>query len=225
MSNMPTVTKNLLIVNVLAFFATYVLNGYGVNLNKLFGLHFFMASDFHFYQLFTYMFMHAGLEHIFFNMFAVWMFGRVLEQIWGAKRFLFYYIVCGIGAGLCQELVQYIEYMTTLSQYDGVTISGVVWQMADYLNLWNTVGASGAVYGILLAYGVLFPNSEMFIFPLPFPIKAKYFVIGYAAIELGLGLLRPGDSVAHFAHLGGMLFGFLLIMHWRKKRNDEQYYY
>ena len=110
MNNMPTVTKNLLIINVLVFLAGYALQGYGVDLDKMFGLHFFMASDFRVYQLFTYLFLHGGFTHLFFNMFAVWMFGRILEHVWGPKRFLFYYLVCGVGAGLCQELVQFIDY-------------------------------------------------------------------------------------------------------------------
>lgn len=227
MNNIPTITKHLLIVNVLVFFTSYVLQGYGVNLNTLFGLHFFLAPDFHFYQLFTYMFLHHDFLHLFFNMFAVWMFGRILEQVWGGKRYLFYYIVCGAGAGLCQELVQYIEYTSELAAYEGVRVNEIIISMGDYLNYWNTVGASGAVYGILLAFGMIFPNQEMFIFPLPMPIKAKYFVIGYAVIELLSGLSnRPGDQIAHFAHLGGMLFGWLLIMYWRKKNKDyEQLYY
>lgn len=227
MNNIPTVTKNLLIVNVLVYFTSYVLQGYGVNLNSLFGLHFFLASDFHFYQLFTYMFLHQGFMHLFFNMFAVWMFGRILEQVWGPKRYLFYYIACGVGAGLCQELVQYIEYASELAAYEGVRVNDIVIAMGEYLNYWNTVGASGAVYAILLAFGMIFPNQEMFIFPLPMPIKAKYFVIGYAVIELleGLGN-RAGDNIAHFAHLGGMLFGLVLILYWRKKNKDyEQLYY
>ena len=178
----------------------------------------FLASDFNLSQLISYMFMHANFQHIFFNMFAVWMFGRVLEQVWGPKRFLTYYLICGIGAGLIQELVQYLEYAFTLSNYDSVNlgIAGGIIPMEEYLNMMTTVGASGAVYGILLAFGMLFPNSQMFIFPLPFPIKAKYFVIGYAVLELFLGL-GGGDGVAHFAHLGGMLFGLILIIYWRKK--------
>jgi len=158
-------------------------------------------------------------------MFAVWMFGRVLEQVWGPKRFLTYYLICGIGAGLIQELVQYLEYAFTLSNYDSVNlgIAGGIIPMEEYLNMMTTVGASGAVYGILLAFGMLFPNSQMFIFPLPFPIKAKYFVIGYAVLELFLGL-GGGDGVAHFAHLGGMLFGLILIIYWRKKNGNQQFY-
>lgn len=226
MNNMLTVTKNLLIINALVFVAGYVLKGHGVDLNNMFGLHFILASDFRIYQLFTYMFLHGGFEHLFFNMFAVWMFGRILEQVWGPKRFLFYYLVCGVGAGLCQELVQYIDYMVELAPYSRVNMGGgFIIPMEEYLNYLNTVGASGAVYGILLAFGMLFPNEQMFIFPLPVPIKAKYFVVGYAVIELLMGLTNQGGQIAHFAHLGGMLFGFLMIMYWRKKRRNEQYYY
>lgn len=224
MNNLPTVTKNLLIINVLCFFGTMVARRYGIDVEHFLGLHFFLAADFNPAQLITYMFMHANFQHIFFNMFAVWMFGRVLEQVWGPKRFLFYYIICGIGAGLIQETVQYIEYAINYAHYEGVqTISGVI-PMDEYLNLWNTVGASGAVYAILLAFGMLFPNSQMFIFPIPMPIKAKYFVIGYAVLEIYLGF-AGGDGVAHFAHLGGMLFGLILILYWRKKKNGGQQFY
>lgn len=225
MNNLPTVTKNLLIINVLCFFGMLVARRYGIDAENLLGLHFFLASDFKLAQLISYMFMHANFQHIFFNMFAVWMFGRVLEQVWGPKRFLTYYLICGIGAGLIQELVQYLEYAFTLSNYDSVNlgIAGGIVPMEEYLNMMTTVGASGAVYGILLAFGMLFPNSQMFIFPLPFPIKAKYFVIGYAVLELFLGL-SGGDGVAHFAHLGGMLFGLILIIYWRKKNGNQQFY-
>ena len=225
MNKLPTVTKNLLIINVLCFFGMLVAKRYGIDVENLLGLHFFLASDFNLSQLISYMFMHANFQHIFFNMFAVWMFGRVLEQVWGPKRFLTYYLICGIGAGLIQELVQYLEYAFTLSNYDSVNlgIAGGIIPMEEYLNMMTTVGASGAVYGILLAFGMLFPNSQMFIFPLPFPIKAKYFVIGYAVLELFLGL-GGGDGVAHFAHLGGMLFGLILIIYWRKKNGNQQFY-
>ncbi|WP_303298830.1 rhomboid family intramembrane serine protease [Phocaeicola coprophilus] len=225
MNNLPTVTKNLLIINVLCFFGMLVAKRYGIDVENLLGLHFFLASDFNLSQLISYMFMHANFQHIFFNMFAVWMFGRVLEQVWGPKRFLTYYLICGIGAGLIQELVQYLEYAFTLSNYDSVNlgIAGGIIPMEEYLNMMTTVGASGAVYGILLAFGMLFPNSQMFIFPLPFPIKAKYFVVGYAVLELFLGL-GGGDGVAHFAHLGGMLFGLILIIYWRKKNGNQQFY-
>ena len=225
MNNLPPVTKNLLIINVLCFFGYQVAKKYGIDLNDMLGLHFFLASDFNLAQLVTYMFMHANFQHIFFNMFAVWMFGRTLELVLGSKRFLTYYMVCGIGAGLVQELVQYIQYATELSHFDGVNTGITVISMAEYLNMMTTVGASGAVYGILLAFGMLFPNTGMFVFPIPFPIKAKFFVIGYAVIELLSGFGSSGDGVAHFAHLGGMIFGFLLIVYWRKKnRNNGQFY-
>ena len=222
----PPVTKNLLIITALCFFASVVAQRYGLNLNSILGLHFFKASDFNLYQLITYMFMHANFEHIFFNMFALWMFGRTLEQVWGGKRFLFFYIVCGVGAGLVQESVKYIEYVTTLSQYDGVNTGVGVMPMGEYLNLMNTVGASGAIYGILLAFGMTFPNSQMFVFPIPFPIKAKWFVIGYALIELVLGVGASSDGIAHFAHLGGMIFALILILYWKKKdKNNGGFYY
>ena len=224
MNNFPPITKNLLIINVLCFFGALVAERYGIDTDKVLSLHYFMASDFNVCQLVTYMFMHAGLTHIFFNMFALWMFGRVLEQEWGSKRFLIYYMVCGIGAGLVQELVQFIEYTTVLSDYSNVQTAFGIIPMDEYLNMMRTVGASGAVYGILLAFGMLFPDSRMFVFPLPFPIRAKFFVIFSALIELLMGM-SANDNVAHFAHLGGMLFGFILILYWRKKNGNGQIYY
>ncbi len=214
--NMPPITKNLIIINLLFFLGTLVATRYQVDLNDILGLHFFLASDFSIYQLVTYMFMHGSFEHILFNMFAVWMFGRVMENVWGPKRFLLYYMVCGIGAGLTQEVVQYISYVWTgLADYDTVNLGGYLMSTGEYLNRWTTVGASGAVYGILLAFGMIFPEERMFIFPLPVPIKAKYFVIGYAVIELFSGITSSGDGIAHFAHLGGMIFGLALILYWR----------
>jgi len=215
---MPPVTKNLIIINLLMFLAKVVAVRYGIDFDDLLGLHFFLASDFRLYQLFTYMFVHGNLEHIFFNMFAVWMFGRIMEQVMGSQRFLFYYIVCGLGAGLMQEGVQYIQYVYEgLSAYDSVDIGGgLTVPMGTFLNRWTTVGASGAVYGILLSFGMTFPEERMFIIPIPFPIKAKWFVIGYAVIELMSALGNRGDGVAHMAHLGGMLFGLALILYWRK---------
>lgn len=228
MKSLPPVTKNLIIINVLFFAGTIVARKYGINLEDILGLHFFLADKFNPIQLVSYMFMHAGFTHIFFNMFAVWMFGRILEQVWGPKKFLFYYFVCGIGAGLMQEGVQYIEYMTTFSGYTSVDTGMGVISMQAYLNMMTTVGASGAIYGILLAFGMLFPNESLFIIPIPFPIKAKYFVAGYIVLELFQGVANSsGDNVAHFAHLGGMIFGFILIMYWKKKkrnnRNDTYY--
>lgn len=216
MNNMPTITKNLLIINTLMFAGTWVATRYNIDLENLLGLHFFLASDFHLYQIFTYMFMHGNLEHLFFNMFAVWMFGRIMEQTMGPQRFLTYYLVCGIGAGFMQEFVQYISYIAQgLNAYEEVSLTGIHMEMAEYLNRWTTVGASGAVYGILLSFGMTFPEEKMFIFPLPVPIKAKFFVIGYAVIELLSALGQSNDGVAHFAHLGGMVVGFFLLLYWR----------
>jgi len=210
-------TKNLLIVNFLAFVATWVLELRGIDLTSLLGLHFFMAQDFRVYQFITYMFLHGGFTHIFFNMFALWMFGAVIERVWGPKKFLFYYISCGIGAGMTQELAQYVNYLSLgLSEFDQVNVGGTLMLTSDYLNLWTTIGASGAVYAILLAFGMIFPNERLFIIPFPFPIKAKWLVVGYIAIELFSALSGPGDGVAHTAHLGGMLFGFFMIRYWKK---------
>ena len=216
-------TKNLLIVNFLAFAATWVLELRGIDLTQLLGLHFFLASDFQIYQFFTYMFLHGGFTHIFFNMFALWMFGSVIERVWGPKKFIFYYIVCGIGAGITQELVQYATYtIESISAYQYVSAGGVQMTTDAYINLWTTIGASGAVYGILLAFGMIFPNERLFIIPFPFPIKAKWLIVGYIAIELFSAMTGPGDGVAHMAHLGGMLFGFLLIRYWQKHPDSSQ---
>jgi membrane associated rhomboid family serine protease len=211
---LPLVVKHLLIINILMFLAAFTFERFNIDLTNILGLHFFKASDFRIYQLITYMLMHANFGHLFFNMFALWMFGNTLENIWGSKRFLLFYMVCGIGAGLCQELVQYIQYTTSLAQYETVNMSGRIISMDAYLNMMTTVGASGAIYGLLLAFGMMFPDSRIYLYFL-FPIKAKWFVIGYAALELILGF-QGVDNVAHFAHLGGMLFGLLLILYWRK---------
>lgn len=220
MRNIPTVTKNLLILNVLAYLVGMLFGNRAGGLNDLFGLHFFLAPDFGLYQLVTYMFMHASLSHLFFNMFALWMFGCIVERTWGARKFLVYYMVCGIGAGLLQEMAQFVQfYMLAVENIHGFSVSQIMTvakASAAVINLWTTVGASGAIYGILLAFGMLYPEERMFIFPLPVPIKAKFFVVGYAAIELFMAFSTSGDGVAHLAHLGGMLFGFLLIRYWRR---------
>lgn len=217
---MPPVTKNIIIINALFFLAMYVTPRYGIDLTQMMGLHFFLASDFKIYQLITYMFMHGNFAHILFNMFAVWMFGRIVESAWGSRRFLIYYLICGIGAGLFQEIAQYIDYAASgMSAYDSVNIGTAIIPMDTYLNMLTTVGASGAVYGILLAFGLSYPEDRLFIIPIPIPIKAKYFVIGYAVIELVSGLSSSNDGVAHFAHLGGMVIGFLLILYWTKQNS------
>ena len=215
-SFLPLVVKNLLIINGIMFLADIVLARFGIDLSGLLGLHFFLASDFHPHQLLTYMFMHGNFAHLFFNMFALWMFGNTLENIWGPKRFLFFYILCGLGAGVLQEGVQYVEYVTQLSAYQTVNMGGTILPMSEYLNYMTTVGASGAIYGLLLAFGMMFPNSLIYLY-FAIPIKAKWFVIGYAAIELLSGIFSSGDQVAHFAHLGGMLVGLVILLIWKKK--------
>lgn len=203
MNSTPPVTKYLLIINLVVFVFSM---GTSLNLDGMFGLHFFVAPHFRVYQFVTYMFLHANFAHLFFNMFALWMFGRVMEQVLGPKRFLILYMVCGIGAGLMQELAQYIYYANSiLSTYP-----------PEALNNWLTVGASGAIYGILLSFGYTFPDQRLFIFPIPLPIKAKYLIVGYAAIEVFSMLGRAADNVAHMAHLGGMLFAWLLLVYWKK---------
>lgn len=218
MNQLPVVTKNLIAINVLMFLALIVAEKHGIDLNGYLGLHLFLAEDFHLYQFVTYMFMHGGFTHLFFNMFALYMFGGLLERVWGSKRFLIYYFVAGVGAAIIQELVQYGYYSIYLSPYEYVRLPlDALVPMSQYLNMWNTVGASGAVYGILLAFAMMFPNERMFIIPIPFPIKAKYFVAIFCVLELLMGLSNnAGDNVAHFAHLGGMLFGFIIILYWRK---------
>lgn len=220
MRNMPIITKNLLIINTLAFLAMLLLKNIGVELNGLLGLHFFMASDFHIYQLVTYMFMHANFTHILFNMFALWMFGCVVERVWGPRKYLIYYLVCGIGAGLMQELAQFGQfYLMATDQFPDITLSQLGQLAAnsdELLNRWTTVGASGAIYAIMLAFGLIFPEERIFIFPLPIPIKGKWFVVICAVIELLSAMSTSADGVAHLAHLGGMLFGYILIRYWRK---------
>lgn len=245
MYSMPPVTKNLIIINVLLYLCTLLAERYGFALSDYLGLHFFLSDYFNLAQLVTYMFMHGGFVHLFFNMFSLWMFGRMLEQVWGPKRFLTFYLVCGIGAGLVQELFYAVDYLRMspdlapwmLEQVHTDEAKAILHQGMNYvdpalgkLNLLvnsSTVGASGSVYGILLGFGMLFPNMPLFLMFIPFPIKAKYMVGGYAVLELLLGLSNnPGDPVAHFAHLGGMLFAFLLILYWkRKNRNNNGFYY
>lgn len=214
---LPVVTKNIIIINAVIWVAQFVLlRRGGIDLTQPFGLHFPASDYFRVYQLVTYMFLHDphSFSHVFFNMFAVFMFGRTLEQVWGSKRFITYYLVTGIGAGLIQLLVVYFRASAVIPPEMFSMINSV------------TVGASGAVFGILLAFGMLFPNAQLFIIPFPFPIKAKWFVIGYGVLELVFGVAnRTGDNVAHFAHLGGMLFGIFMILYWRKKDRQHGRYY
>ena len=238
-SAIPVVVKNLIIVNALMLLVTFVLEQMGIDLYTYLGLYFPLSEKFRLHQIFTHMFMHGGLTHLFFNMFALYMFGRVLESVWGPKRFLTFYLVTGIGAAILHSAVNFIEYYQVTSQLTPEQVAHVkeigygIWSegknfsepLAGKLNMIlniPTVGASGAVFGILLGFGMLFPNTQlMLLFP-PIPIKAKYFVIGYGAIELYLGFSQPGSNVAHFAHLGGMLFGYFLIKYWNK--NSKRFY-
>ena len=224
MNNFPPVTKWLLISNVVIFALQELAKSNGIDLVATFGLHFFLADNFQIHQLFTYMFLHANLSHLFFNMFALWMFGRLIESTLGVKHFLIYYLICGIGAGFCQEIFQYGEYcIEGLANFERVRTPDGIYPMGEFLNYWRTVGASGAVYGILLAFGFIYPNQRIMLLIPPIPMKAKYFVIGYAALEL-YSSFSVNDNVAHFAHLGGMLFGFILLLRWTRLHNPNSWW-
>jgi membrane associated rhomboid family serine protease len=235
--SLPPVVKNLIMINIIMLLANYAaISVFSVDLNTVLGLYFPKSESFKPVQILSHMFMHANLWHLFFNMYALFIFGQVLEKVWGPKRFLIYYLVCGLGAAFIHESVLFYEYSKLVGNIDPESLQLVLNEGAAYLNagkvftdtgmqslqlLLNTptVGASGAVFGILLAFGMLFPNTQlMIIFP-PIPIKAKYFVIIYGAIELYLAFTQPGSNIAHAAHLGGMLFGYLLIKYWRKTTN------
>ena len=219
MNSLPPITRNLLIANVMCYLLQLLAGSLRIDLTDLLGLHFVLADDFRVWQLVSYMFLHGSLTHLFFNMFSLWMFGGLIERTLGAKRFLTYWMVCGIGAGICQEFWQTGQYfMEGLNNYPMVNTGTAIIPMGDYLNLWTTIGASGACYGVLLAFGMLFPNERIMLLLPPIPMKAKYFVAGYAAIEL-ISAYASNDNVAHFAHLGGMLFGWLLLRYWRTSRN------
>lgn len=218
-ASIPPVTQHLLIINFLLWFSTIVLmRTKGIDLGQWLGMHYWRGDGFNAAQLLTYMFMHdtAGFAHIFFNMFSLWMFGRIIERVLGSKRYLFYYISCGIGAALVQQLTWEVELAPVVAAVDAgqilVDASGNVFTLNDFV----TVGASGAVFGILLAFGMLFPNMPMYVIPFPFPIKAKWMVLGYGVLELFFGVTGVMGSVAHYAHLGGMVFGFIILWYWRR---------
>ncbi|MGZ3884163.1 MAG: rhomboid family intramembrane serine protease [Bacteroidia bacterium] len=224
---LPPVIKNLLIINVLMFATTWVLkNRMNIDLNDILGLHYITATDFRPYQFITYMFMHGDPWHLFFNMFAVWMFGSTLENVWGAKRFLVYYVVTGLGAALIQYIVFYFQVEDINRQVaeimqspDSYSYPALMAEKAEAINQMVIIGASGALFGLLLAFGMMFPNTLLYMY-FVVPVKAKWFVIGYGVIELISGLSNnAGDNVAHFAHLGGMLFGFFMILIWKRNRN------
>lgn len=232
-ANTPPVVKNLVIINTLMLLATWVLQTRGVDLTQTLGLHYIGSPAFKPYQLVTHLFMHGGFTHLLFNMFALWMFGRVLENVWGPKRFFIFYFITGLGAAALHLFVNYLEFRSIASQMspDKVTMvmqQGVdIWrqgknytdplmsQLNALLNV-PTVGASGAVFGVLVGFGMLFPNTMlMLLFP-PIPIKAKYAVIGMILIEVYFGFTNSGGNIAHFAHLGGALFGYLMVKYWNK---------
>jgi membrane associated rhomboid family serine protease len=230
----PPVTKNLLIINGLFFIATiFFAEAYHINLARILGLHYWASPDFQPYQLVTFMFMHGGWSHILFNMFGLWMFGSAIESYWGPKRYLIYYMVTGLGSGVLWMLTIYVQVAQispalTPDMIDSVNslLTGSVHeiqatvQMQEYyrLVLSTVVGASGALFGLLLAFGMMFPNTPIYLMFIPIPIKAKYMVMGYGFFELYEGIANnPGDNIAHFAHLGGMLFGIIMIMYWKKK--------
>ena len=191
----PPVLKNLMIANAIIYLAIVLLPDFNSFAARYAVLYWFQSPLFHSWQYITYMFMHASFSHLFFNMFALWMFGRTLEYELGSRRFLLYYIVCGVGAALVQM--------------------GVVWLTGDYgIQL---LGASGAVMGLLLAFGVMHPNNIIMLMIPPIPMKAKYFVIAYAVLELFMGWRGYQSGVAHFAHVGGMLWGWLLLRYWKSK--------
>jgi membrane associated rhomboid family serine protease len=203
-----------------------------INLIGILGLFPFPSPLFKPWQIVTHMFMHSsnGIFHIFFNMWALWMFGKILESVWGGRRFLIYYLVTGLGAMLVHSLVNYFQLAHDVSALKAaysvdrinlallnkiLTPGNPYYALGMQLKI-PTVGASGAVYGVLLAFAMLFPNTPLIIFPIPIPIKAKWIVIAAAVISLYLGLMGQGGNIAHFAHLGGMIFGFILIRYWNR---------
>ncbi len=203
---LPPVVKNLLIINGLLFLATITLINQGFDLIKVLGLHHWQSTHFQTWQIISHMFMHGDFTHLFFNMFAIWMFGSQLENLWGSKRFLKYYIFTGLGAAILHfTIFQFYQLPGLPIHYQDLLITKHV-----------VVGASGCLFGLLVAFGLLFPNTMLFFLFIPFPIKAKYFVIIYGLAELYYGIQNnPNDNIAHFAHLGGMLFGFLIIKYWQ----------
>ncbi|MBD0331756.1 MAG: rhomboid family intramembrane serine protease [Chitinophagaceae bacterium] len=211
----PPVVKNLIIINALVFLAQLTLDRQFQITEKIM-LYPIQFPQFRTYQIITHMFAHAPnmIFHILFNMFALWMFGRILENVWGGKRFLIFYLACGIGAALCHLLVQYFRF----NHAEELAVAGNFEAAQQILNsLGPALGASGAVMGIFAAFAYLFPNTELFIMFIPFPVKAKWAVLALAAIDLFGGLFSfSGDNIAHFAHLGGAITGFILVLIWNK---------
>lgn len=242
--SIPPVTKNLIIINIIVWLAEILVPGFSETLVDRLGLHMIGSSLFNPAQIFTYMFLHSPSSplHILFNMFTLWMFGRILEQVWGSRRFLVFYIVCGVGAGLVQqgvwELSWKSDYIDGIARLNGLTTAHMrqivdaavatgdpkwIEAMADFKSMMCTIGASGAIYGILLGFAFTFPDMPLYLFFIPVPIKAKYMVIGYGVLEFFLGVSGSVTSVAHFAHLGGMIFGIILLLYWKKNGTLHKY--
>lgn len=234
---LPPVVKNIILLNILMFLVDLAARSvYGMELSMILGLYFPASEHFMPVQIVTHMFMHGSFWHLFFNMYALYIFGQVLEGVWGPKRFFIYYMVCGLGAAFVHELVIFFQYNSlmhhigpdqlqiVLDEGAGIFREGKMFSdetMRGLQLLLNTptVGASGAIFGVLLAFGVLFPNTQLLLLIPPMPIKAKWLVIIYGGLELFLAITQPGSNIAHAAHLGGMLFGYILIRYWRKTTN------
>jgi membrane associated rhomboid family serine protease len=217
LSNIPQAVKVLLIINVAMLLLTWLLEYANIaNLKASLGLYYFESEFFRPYQIITHMFMHGNFPHLFFNMYALWLFGSIIEKVWGPKKFLIYYFITGLGAAALHTAVNYFQFHSigaSLATQNGILYS-------------STVGASGAIFGLLLAFGMLFPNAPLQIMFVPIPIKAKYFVIAYGVLELGLGINNAQwDNIAHFAHLGGMIFGFIMIKLWGKGKPQGGNFY
>lgn len=236
-ASIPPVTKNLIIINLIIWVVEAVFPRFSTTIVNVLGLHFISASHFNPAQIVTYLFIHdPGTPfHVFFNMFTLWMFGSLLERIWGSRRFFVFYFVCGIGAALVQEGVWALtwmnDYIDAIARQNGITFAhmkevveqalaagdpGFTSAIASFKNMMVTIGASGAVFGIILGFAFVFPDRPLYLFFIPVPIKAKYMMIGYGVIEFFLGVAGK-DMVAHFAHLGGMLFALVILLYWKKK--------
>ena len=213
-------TFNIIIINALVMIMITLNEGFMI---EHFALFYPASPFFKPWQFITHMFMHGGFWHIFFNMYTLWIFGSVLERIWGWKKFLVFYFVTGLGAALLHTGVQFIEAQVYMSQIADGSLAAQT--ALHQLKLTPTVGASGAIYGVLIGFAMLYPDAMLtLIFP-PVSLKAKWFVIIFAVIELFTGVFGIGGGIAHFAHLGGMLFGWMLIMYWKKKGKMYHYKY
>ena len=218
---LPIVIKNLLIVNGLIWLAQITVGQNLFDIRNTFALWYFKTDMFHSWQLITYMFLHDSSSpfHLLFNMFGLWMFGSTLENLWGPKRFLIFYLICGIGAGLVHMGVDAIELIPLEKAY----YQGLVGQDEIARRIVPGVGASGAIMGVLAAFAYTFPNDRLFIFPIPFPIKVKWGVLAMVGIDLFSGLSNRSTGIAHFAHLGGAAFGIIIVLIWNKKNRRTFY--